>query len=473
MRHVQGRFLIALLLNAAFASQASDRLAISDVTLIDVEDGSARTARTVLIEDGRIVAIGDSRSLRPPEGSVVVDGRGRFLLPGFWDMHVHSHREGRWKYHYPLFLAYGVTGVRDAGAHLSSAIVAMEDSRRDPLAPTIVWGSPPFDGPNPVLPFGLGIESGAAAAPAVALVKRLGFDFVKTYDRLSPGAYRALAAAADRDGLRIEGHVPLAMSPLEVVAAGHDLIDHLTLVIESCAPGALEHLHDKVAAAPDEADSMLLMADPGLERLMSGFDREACRKLFATFAERGVRQVPTLVQARGYFLPEESRRLTEARIPETTPPLLADWDAMAKEGDPRELAAGAALYRRQLAAMRDLQDAGVPLMTGTDVSSEAWVFAGSSVHDEMALLVEGGLGPLEALQAATLQPLRYVGRAKAARVIDVGEIADLVLLDADPRQDIAQTRAIHAVIQRGRLFDLAALEALKVRGRAEASKGGT
>lgn len=472
MRSIACVLAAATLVLSALAAGAADRLAVTNVTIIDVEDGRARPGQTVIVAEGHILQMGDSRSVRPPEDALIVDGVGRYLVPGFWDMHVHSHRAGRWRYHYPLFLAHGVVGVRDAGTHFASAVAAMERIHGDPLAPTVVWGSPPLDGPKPVLSFGLGIESEAAADHAALLLKRLGFDFIKTYDRLSPDSYRALARAAGREGLRLEGHVPLAMSPADVATSGHALIDHLTLVIEACTPGGLEHVHARVAAAPGDAESILVMSDPAWERLLADYDAGACRKLFGELAARGIRQVPTLIQARGYFLPEEARRRTQGRAADVTPQLMADWEAHSKDSDPRELAAGAAIYRRQLAALRDMQDAGVPLMVGTDVSSEAWVFAGSSVHDEMALFVEGGLTPLEALQAATLRPLQYVGRANEGPVLGAGAVADLVLLDADPRVDIDATRAIHAVIRRGRLFDRAALDALLLQGRAAASEGG-
>jgi imidazolonepropionase-like amidohydrolase len=464
--------LIIAALLAARVALGAGTLAVTNVTVIDVEDGRSRPAQTVIIDGERILDVDHRSRVTVPPGATVVDGEGKFLLPGFWDMHVHSHRERRWTYHYPLFVAYGVTGVRDAGTHLASALQLMPAHASTAVAPTVIWGSPPLDGPDPVLSFALAIEDEAAADGIVSFLERSGFDFVKSYDRLTPAAYHALAHAAERQGLRIEGHVPLAMSPSDVAAAGHDLIDHLTLVVESCAPGALEHVHAMVAADPAAADSMEILMDSALERLLQGHDAGLCRTLFARFAELGVWQVPTLVQLRGFVLPEEARHATASRTLETTPALVAEWTAAAASGDRARLAAGASVYRRQLALLRPMQDAGVRLMIGTDASSEPWVFAGSSVHDEMALFVEAGLSPLEALQAATLRPLQYAGRARAGRAISAGETADLLLLDADPRIDIASTRSIRAVVMRGRLFDRDALGALLDQARAAASAVG-
>lgn len=454
----------ASLLATVFAvsvAEGADTLAITNVTVVDVEDGRSRAARTVLIEAGRIRSVTESGSAHLPRGTTIVDGSGRFLVPGFWDMHVHSHRDQRWTYQHPLFVAHGVTGVRDAGTHLASALAWMQASSPDTVAPTVIWGSPPLDGPVPVLSFALGVESPAAADPVVELLRRSGFDFIKTYDRLPADTYRALARAAERADLRLEGHVPLGLSPSEAVAAGHDLIDHLTLVVESCSPGALERVHSQFHAGPDDADSMALLMDPAMAALLEGYDAATCRDLFATFARHSVWQVPTLVQLRGFVLPAESARLTSARTADAPPAVMAQWQAAAEEIDGRSLAAGAAMYRRQMALLRPMQDAGVRLLVGTDTSNEPWVFAGSSVHDEMALFVEAGLTPLEALQAATSSPLQYVGRARGGKAIDEGEVADLVLLDADPRIDIAATRTIRAVVLRGRLFDREALDQLQ------------
>lgn len=457
---------------AACAAEAADTLAITNVTVVDVEDGRSRTAQTVVIESGRIRDVVDSASARVPRGAAIVDGRGKFLVPGFWDMHVHSHRDRRWTYHYPLFVAHGVTGVRDAGTHLASALAWISATASNPLAPTVIWGSPPLDGPPPVLSFGLAVESEDAADEMVALLQRSGFDFVKTYDRLPTATYRALARAAERANLRLEGHVPLGMSPAEAAAAGHDLIDHLTLVVESCTPGALERVHSRFEESPDDADSMALLMDPELVPLLKGYRDETCRELFATFAQRSVWQVPTLVQLRGFVLPRESARLSSDRTADTTPALLAEWQKAAQESEQASDAAGVAMLHRQMALLRPMQDAGVRLMVGTDTSGEQWVFAGSSVHDEMALFVESGLTPLEALQAATLGPLQYAGRASGGKAITANEVADLVLLDADPRGDIAATRAIHAVIMRGRLFDRAALDQLRIQAQATAREDG-
>lgn len=462
---------LAIIVMTGPAMASGEAYLIDNVTLIDVESGHYRQAQSLLIEDGLIQDIGPVGALAVPTSTVHVDGTGKYLIPGLWDMHVHSHREQRWTYHYPLFRAFGVVGVRDAGSHLGSALVAMERAQSDPLAPHVIWGSPIIDGAPPYNSFGVSAEDGDAGRRLVREFQRLGFDFIKIYDRLTPEAYRAIADEAELLGIGLEGHVPLALSPLETIDAGQRLIDHLTLILESCTPGMLEMAHAVQRDDPSGSDSLDLLMDDRFAAALPGYDAAACQLLFRSFAEHHVWQVPTLIEMRGYFHADDPNVTGDVRIDMTTPHLLESWKAWGVEADPAQLANGRKVLAAQMAMLRPMQNTGVGIMTGTDASSEPWVFAGSSVHDEMTLLVEAGLTPLEALQAATLNPLLYQGRGGNRLILSTGESADLVLLDADPLTDIDNIRHIVAVFARGQYHDRQALDALIERGRMAAAGG--
>ena len=460
-------FVVALMSWPAVA----ETISISNVTIIDVETGLERHHQNVFIRGGRIAKIGPAEKLTPPRGTTIVDGAGKYLIPGLWDMHVHSHREERWKYHYPLFRAYGVTGVRDSGSHLGSALAAMKRAQDNSLAPRVVWGSPIIDGAPPFNSFGLSAEDEDAARELTRELKRLGFDFIKVYDRLTPGAYYGLADEARRQGMRVEGHVPLSLSPLETTKAGQTTIDHLTLVLEACLPGALDIAHTEFAAAPADVDSLALLMDDRMAAVLGQYDVGSCGALFDMFAANGVWQVPTLVEMRGFFYAKDIGTANDTRAVLTTPTLLAEWREWGETSDPHELANGQKVLAAQMRMIPAMRDHGVGILVGTDASSEPWVFAGAGVHDEMGLLVEAGLSPLEALQAATINPLRYLGRKSDAPVISNGEVADLVLLEADPRLDIANTLRIAGVVARGRYYDRTALDALVGAAEREAKTG--
>ena len=465
-------WLLAVVLAAAHALSASaETVAITNVTIVDVEDGAHRVGQTVIIRNGRIAKVGASEAVSAPSGARLVDGGGKYLIPGLWDMHVHSHREERWKYHYPLFLAHGVIGVRDAGSHLGSALAARDRVKGDSLAPRVIWGSPIVDGAPPFNSFGLSAEDAASARKIVEVVDRYGFDFLKVYDRLTPEAYFALAAEAKKRGLRVEGHVPLSLAPADTIAAGQTLIDHLTLILEACLPGALDVVHEENAKAPREVDSLMLMMGDRIADALEGYDAQTCGALFSSLAANGVWQVPTLIEMRGFFSADDPAVVSDPRIAWAPPGVVEEWREWGESAGAHDLANGRRVFAAQMRMIRPMKDAGVGLLAGTDASNEPWVFAGAGVHDEMLLFVEAGLTPLEALQTATLNPLLYLGRKSDARLISKGEAGDLILLEADPLDDISNTLKIAAVFAHGLYHDRAALDALIVEAETEAKNG--
>jgi hypothetical protein len=455
-------------LTAAGPAIASDFL-IENVTIVDVESGTHRTGQSLLMRNGTIEQVGAAGKIKGSRNAIRVQGAGKFLIPGLWDMHVHSHRERRWTYHYPLYRAFGVVGVRDAGSHLGSALVARERARSDPLAPRVIWGSPIIDGAPAFNTFGLSAEDGDSGRVLVREVKRLGFDFVKVYDRLTPSAYAEIASESRRLGMRLEGHVPLALSPTVIAQSGQTVIDHLTLVLEACLPGQLEAVHAAQQRNPDETDASGLMMEEGFAAVLARYDGSACDAQFRLFADKGVWQVPTLVQMRGYFHADDPVVTSDPRTDLTSPLLLAEWKQWAADNDPARLANGRKVLAAQMRLIRAMADRGVGLLAGTDTSNEPWVFAGASLHDELGLFVAAGLTPAEALRTATLNPLLYQGRKPGLPIISKGERADLVLLDADPLVEIGNTRKIAAVFARGQLHDRAALDALLARARTAAA----
>ena len=419
-------------------------LAITNVTVIDVDAGELRPDQTILIAGDTIAAIGPADSIDLPPRARTLDGRGRYVIPGLWDMHTHAHRDGRASWQYPAYLAHGVTGIRDAGTFADSATAWRERLRTDTLAPTVWWGSPPLDGVPAVLSFGVPIASPDEARAAAQRFRALGYDFLKVYDRLDPASYRALADEARRLGIPIEGHVPLRLSPGAAAVAGQRTIEHLTLVLESCIPGTLAWV-----AADTGRDAMGLLADGRLAASLDRFDSRTCDALLDTLATAGVWQVPTLVQMRGAFVEPGDAVTTDPRLRVVPAPVRERWLATRDDWSAEQRRAGRAVYRRQLALVGAMHRAGVPLLAGTDASDEPWVIPGASLHDELALFVEAGLSPLEALRTATSAPARY--RGESGPLLSPGKRADLVLLAGDPMQDIGALQRIEAVVLRGRV----------------------
>lgn len=442
---------------------------IDNVTIVNVADGTRTQNQSLGFDGDRITAIGPFHRQRSGRR---IDGTGLFVLPGLWDMHVHSHRERRWTYHYPLFRAFGITGVREAGTHLGSALALRDQAKADPLAPRVIWGTPIVDGVPQVNSFGLSAEDEASGRELVRQLHRLGFDFLKVYDRLTPEAFHGLTSEARRLAMPIEGHVPLALSPDVAIQAGQRLIDHLTLIAESCSPHSLSVANREHARDPASSDSLSVLTDEDVVAELANFDVRTCQPLFERLARGRIWQVPTYVQLEGMANTATPPAVWPARADFVSPALGSDWEASAKEADPAKLAGTRRMLDIQLSLLKPMADAGVPILAGTDSSNEIWVFAGHSLHRELELFVKAGLSPLQAMQTATLNPRIYSGHDKQKPLIAVGERADLVLFAADPTVDITGLATIRAVVARGLYHDRAALDALLAQAKLSAKSAG-
>lgn len=467
-------FLIALLLSAGTA--AAQPLVFTDVTVIDVAEGVGVPGMTVVASGDRITKVDAAESVRIPDDATVIDGSGKYLLPGLWDMHVHtsSDRITR-EVLYPLFVAHGVTGIRNMRADcfesgdgacgpLDSSIYQAKARQRDVangrlVGPRVVAASAFANGPGPG---GVSTVQGAATADDARAFVRLegerGVDFVKVYDLVPREAYFALADEANRLGLPFAGHVPVAVRASEASDAGQRSIEHVGAgnVLEECSSREDELRRRVVAELGTEEPEML----PLVLEMVESHDAEKCAALFDRFVDNGTWVTPTLMAQR---TPDEAaadwREDSRLRyVPREERALFAEIEAYADSlhGDTAAEAPYAHWVRRVTGAM---SRAGVPLLAGSDAGYPG-IFWGSALHEELELLVAAGLTEAEALRAATLGPAQYLGATDSLGTVEAGKAADLVLLDANPLEDIANTRRIRAVVTRGRLFDRAALDAL-------------
>jgi hypothetical protein len=451
--------LLALCIAAAAPAAAQD-LALTHVNVVDVENGGVRTDQTVLIRGGRIAWTGPAAQARVPSGARVVDATGRYAIPGLWDMHVHTSREGRALHFWPQFLAYGVTGVREMGSYLDSLQYWRTRARQPGSgAPRIVFSSPMLDGNPPAWRHGYGIADSAAAVAAVDSMAALGFDFLKVYVRLPRDAYFAIARRARERGMTFAGHVPGSVTPLEASEAGQRSFEHLgdDLHLE-CVPGgpALLRAYLDARGSNAPADSVQARRNRLLDALQAPPSAAACEPLLRRMAANGTWLTPTLTIQRGLAPSEELAADPRLRFVPTG--LAQRWEQGRRRGEQAQMGQRINAQAARVAALA--QAAGVGILAGTDASDEAYVFAGSGLHDELALLVEAGLTPLQALRAGTLNPARYLSAADSMGTVAAGRVADVILLDANPLEDIRNTMRIFAVVHAGRLIDAAERERL-------------
>ena len=468
-----------LVLPAAQARQLAqpESLAITHVTVIDVAARDARRAlipdQTIIVTGNRITAVGMAGRVRVPAGAQVIDAAGKFLIPGLWDMHAHTLGSRRRRIFFPLFVANGVTGVRDMAAFIpleQAKLIRREIADGRLLGPRFVTPGPLIDGPKPAFPDGsIGVASEAEARRVVRLLKGQGADFIKVYNFLPREAYFALADEAKRQGLTLAGHVPLSVTAAEASRAGHRSMEHLLGVREGSALGE----------AGLRRDALKGTMTGGLMRSqvnsVATYDGKRAAELFNLFAKNQTWQVPTLTFWHSVSFYDESSATYagDPRLKYMYPELLEGWRLESPESEYKgfveDYAAMKRLFPEQLKIVGEMHRAGVPILAGTDVAVP-YVFPGFSLHEELGWFVKAGLTPLAALRTATLNPAKFLGREKELGTIEKGKLADLVLLDADPLDDIGNTRKINAVVLNGRLFDRKALDVTLAQAEAAANR---
>ena len=482
--------VVAMAAAPAFAAAvAPPSLVLDDVVVVDVRSGALARGREILIEDGRITRIVRAHSLKPVAGVRVVDGRGRYVVPGFLDMHAHVLNSPTPQAALSLMLAYGITGYRQM-----SGSPQLLQARRD--------GRLPIPEASPALLATSGtILAGGPAVPAAAMVaevdrqKAQGADFIKIIDLGAP-AYFAALDEATRQGLPFDGHLPRSVDPREAARRGLRGIEHLgpneSLLLgcssqEAAIRADIARAPVPPARLPSAVPPQVLrrvLAEPLLfespldlaliSRTIDTYDEGRCRDLARTLAARGVWQTPTLARLKAM---EFSNDPAYARDPDLKYVSADDrrmWTEIAHDfavlPPPERNPVLARLWPLQLRLVKLFDEAGVPMMAGTDEGAQ-WLVPGASLHQEFDLLAQAGVPPLHVLRMATLNGAVFLGRGAAMGAVEPGKAADLVLLDADPTRAVAAMHTVRAVVRAGAFYDRDDLEALKRRAEQVEVKG--
>jgi imidazolonepropionase-like amidohydrolase len=446
--------VVSFLLLASFAiARDADTLAITHVTVINVVDGTSKPDMTVIVRGNRIVEIKTSSRKRFKDAEII-DGHGKFLIPGLWDMHVHTNF-GDWlpdgkELVLPLFVANGITGVRDMGGDLRLLLDWRNQINAGTMiGPRMVISGPMVDGVPPHFPVSIPVTTAAEGRKAVDDLKQGGADFIKVQSYIPRDACFAVADEAKKQGITFVGHVPDAIRASEASNAGQKSIEHYTGIFEGCS------------TIEDE----LLKGPKGPRRVVETYSEPKCAALISLLAKNQTWQVPTLIWERGQWLIDDldlsqspGAQYAAASLRNTTYKKFTDSIMKELDTDPVS-------YRRQFVGMElqmtlAMHRAGVPLMAGTDTAAGVYVMPGFSLHQELELFVKAGLTPLEALQTATLNPAKFLGRTNDLGTVEKGKLADLVLLDANPLDNISNTQKISAVVLNGRYFSRTDLDAI-------------
>ncbi|MBM3310422.1 MAG: amidohydrolase family protein [Candidatus Aminicenantes bacterium] len=444
-------------------------LVLTNVNVIDAKgpERPLKPNRTVVIDGGRIAEIGESEKIRPPQGARVVDAKDKFLIPGLWDMHVHWYHEA----FLPLFIANGVTGVRQMTGFVLHQDWRKKAERGELLSPRLSVASMLVDGPGATMKGSFEIADESQARDVVRKIKGEGFDFVKIYPGIPRDAFYALADECTKQKISFIGHVPHAVSALEASDAGMKSIEHMTGVLEACSPAGREITRGYLKNMAGVSNQTGMDADRRkaqrllFEKMLDTYDRELAAAMFARFAKNGTWHCPTLVVNRVLGLIGEADFRDDSRVKYMPEYFRNAWQPQKNPlwafRTDEDYAVSKRRFAKETEAVAEMREAGVRFIAGTDTGNP-YCFPGFSLHDELGLLVKAGFTPLEAIQTATLNAAVFLGRADSLGTIEKGKIADLVLLEADPLKDIGNTRRIAAVIQGGKIYEKRRLEAMLV-----------
>jgi hypothetical protein len=448
-------FVLFLTTAVAAANRPSEVTVLTNVNVVDVLGSKVERNMTVVLKEGRIESIARVGLIGRGRGIHVINASGKFLVPGFWDMHVHSAGGSgpAWdeKIIYPLYIVHGITGVRDMGGDLDllqarqKKVVAGEL-----LAPTLVISGPFITGGKSGAQV-LAVHDAEEARKAVDDLKGQRVDFIKLLDSVPREAYFALAEECRKQKIPFAGHVPDAVSASEASAAGQHSMEHLMGISLACSSKEAD-LRRKRVEAFAQRDAKAYQAAG--EEAMESYDPAKARLLFRQFAANSTWQVPTLVWWRAQSRLGEKDLDQDSRLKYVPAWARKQWDLqeLAKDNPPDGAAELKRTLTRYIELVRIMHKENVQLLAGTD-SPDPYDFPGFSLHEEFGLLAQAGLSAPEILRIATYYPAVFLGRSDKAGTVDKGKVADLVLLTANPLQEVGNLKKISAVVLHGRYLD--------------------
>ena len=442
------------------APDGEHSIIFTNINIIDAENG-LRTGQSVVVSGNKITGAGPADEIDVPSGATVIDGEGKYMIPGLWDAHVHiTNTEDLRPAMFPLFIVNGITYVRDTSATLD-VILAMRERAREAgqangMAPEVFISGPHIESEQISWASSISAVSPEHAASIVDSLISADIDEIKLYELLPRDIYLEVLSIANEKGYNVSAHVPLSMDVIEASEAGLASMEHMQNLELSCSSdweNLLESRIEMIADGAEKSGNEMRGSVHRAQRLhaIQTFDEERCETVIRTLAANNTWQVPTLtittVPHHRLFASDDWRD-TFRYLPET---VREDWHQRAismteQEASEEDIAYAEWAYH----IIPELAEAGVGIMAGTDMPL-ALLTPGFSLHQELIMLENSGLSPMQVLEAATLRPARYFGLEDQQGTINEGKLADLVILDANPLEDISNTQQIHAVVRNGYL----------------------
>ncbi|MFK7814249.1 MAG: amidohydrolase family protein [Maribacter sp.] len=478
------KFLLILCILIVTSCQPSgelflDATCIENVNVIHPENGLIEN-QTVIIQGEKILKVISSKDIQLSAENKIIDGTGKYLMPGLWDAHIHfAYMEELAPSMFDLFLGYGITSVRDTGGKVDfvkmwkdKALANPENAPRVMMAGPLLDGIPNvYDGSTPQRPpLSVGLPTVDAAIKKVNELESLGVDLLKAYEMLTPEQFGVITKMAKEKGLKVTGHVPLSMDVISASNAGLSSMEHMRNLELSCASNSDELWQQRLQlleAEKDSAGGVLRSKIHALQRetAVKNYDDEKANEVLAVLAKNETWQIPTL--ALGTFL--SNRHFNNQDWKESITYLPEEIEQKWKENAESIEKMPITPFRKQYSdwsinMVKKIHETKIEIMAGTDCPI-ALLTPGQSLHEELVVLVKAGLTPLEAIKTATVNPAKYFNLENELGLVQEGMWADLILLDANPLKDISNTQSINAVVKNGKYFDKSELNAILKRAR--------
>lgn len=467
-----------LLISCTKKETLSGTILVENVSIVDVETGELLPNQNVLIQGDTILDIRTADGNVDYEVGTVIEAEGKFLIPGLWDMHSHPDDPEVWRMNpkqeekdrlMPLFVVNGVTGIRDMGGDIK-LVQRWRSLYKEGklLAPKIFAGGPLLDGPNPMWDGSVGINSPEEAKQVVDSLIAEGVDFLKIYSLLPRETYLAVSDYANEIDFPFVGHVPYTVPPSEAAQTGMKSQEHLLEILKECSDAPTEEFIASLQVIDDRIERSNRLNDFRLNT----FNTSKADSLYGVFKEYDIWHCPTLsMWYKNAWYEDELPK--DADLVEYLPPYLKVYwtpehnDHLQNRDRPAYINIKKRLYRLYLDMVKSMNQKDVMLLAGTDVGANPLCHPGVGLHNELEALTDAGLTPAEALKTATINPALFFEIQEEYGTVSQGKIADLVLLNANPLEDINHIRKIDLVIRDGQVIDSAKIAEIKNSIKAE------
>jgi len=436
---------------------------ISSVNVIDVVSGEVIENQHIGINGDTIALITNTNKGRRYTGNIEINGTGKFIMPGLWDNHVHFRGGDKLipanKDFLKLFIANGITGVRDAGGDLTPEVLSWRKAiKNDELTgPVIFTSGPKLDGPNPTWAGSIEVENEVQIKAAIDSLASIPVDFIKIYDsRISRKSYLTILKEAKKRGIITSGHMPFTVNLGEAIENGIGSVEHLYYILKGCSSKEQEITEAVIKGEMGFWDSF--------EEVMRTYDETIAKATFKALKEQNTHVVPTLHIGDVLSYLDENDHSTDEYLSYIDAGIIETYQRRingALNASPDAVERRKRLQKMFVALVPKLQQAGVQLLAGSDSGAyNSYTYPGISLHKELEQMVKSGLTTQQALKTSTYNGAGFLGHANQYGTIAIGKASDLIILSKNPLKDIANTKALAYVILGKNVLDKKDLDAL-------------